>query len=254
MSEEEFICPQCGETFTHAGYLKLHVERKHGPERQTAPVSNRTDEHDKALIPGWRQNPNLSGVGLRSITMLRPICRSCQYAENAPRDWYRSCRHEPYVTIVEEKEDVPEMTDELVDGVPTGRRIIGKITQVVTYHPQPNATKRELMVSSNSNQGVNIARAKGCIFPSQLRSKYYPNGIADTCEFVGCFKQTDLKVYEMQTEVGMQVMGRYCRRDEAALVWQVMTEKVQEVGQWSPEARQARTQMLAASQIQVVSA
>ena len=256
MSEQEkFICPECGQEMTHAGYLKLHVERFHDPQKRLAPEANKTDAQGRALIPDWRQSPRLR-VGLRSLTMLRPICRSCQGADNAGRDWYQNCKHEPYVTITERKEDVPEMVDEMVDGEPTGRRIISKITQAVSYHPRPNIVGIELSMGSNSGMGPSIARAKGYIFPSQLRSRYFPNGIADTCEFVDCRKQTDLKVYETQTENGMTVVGRFCRKEEAQLVWyhSYANGGVIEVGEWSPEARQNRTRMLAEAQVQPVSA
>lgn len=198
-----------------------------------------------AIIPEWRQATRLT-VGKREITMLRPICKVCQGADNVPSYWYRYCDHDPYVTIAENREQVPQLVDEEVDGSPTGRKIIAGVQEVVTYTARPNAVEISASGGANAGRGVENARRKGFILPSELRSPTYPNGIKDTCEFRECKKQTGLKEYRTSGEDGSSlVVGHFCRKVEASLVWHVETGRVVEVGEWSQEARDSRARQLA---------
>jgi hypothetical protein len=195
-----------------------------------------------AILPEWRQAPRLRG-GHRSFTMLRPVCRICERLDNAPRDWWRLCSHDPFVTMVPHPEIVRDWEDEVVDGVKTGRRLVkpGSERQVVSYEPRPNHTNRSVNGRSNGGYGLAAARFKGCIFPEELRSPHYPNGIANTCEFHDCRKQTELKEYQN---------GRYCRQEEAALVYFDETGTPLEVGLGnSPYSRNQRAAQLAGAPV-----
>lgn len=229
---DELLCPECGEgPFGSAAGLSGHVRFKHAekgaPERPSGAP---------ALIPEWRQTPKVR-VGIRSVTMLDPRCRICQNAENVARDWYRSCPHDPYVTIVPIKEPRPVLEDEVVDGKPTGRKKVTGMEDFISYHPRPNTRGISLTNGSNSGNGVEWARRKGFILPSELRSPTYPDGIAETCQFHDCKAQTGLKRYG--------AWGTYCRETEARLVWHYESGKTLEVGEWNDEAIQRREEQLA---------
>ena len=194
-----------------------------------------------AIIPEWRRATRLGSSGERSITMLDPRCKLCQTADNAGRDWYRNCPHDPYVTVVPVKEQRPVLEDELdAEGEPTGRKKITGMEEFVSYHPRPNTREISLSMGVNSGKGVEWGRAKGFILPSELRSPTYPNGIAEACQYRDCKYQLGLKEY---------TSGTFCRKEEAQIVWYRETGTTIEVGEWSPEARQNRAKMLEDAQI-----
>jgi hypothetical protein len=223
MSEENLTCDVCGKgPFKARVGLTGHM-RSHLPKPVAAAVEAPILASGAlAILPEWRQATRLRG-GHRSFTMLRPICRVCENKDNVARDWWRTCTHDPYVTMVPHPEILRDWEDEIVNGVPTGRRLVvpGSERQVISYEPRPNHTNRSVNGRSNGGYGLAAARWKGCIFPEELRSPHYPNGIANTCEFHDCRSQTGLKDYQT---------GRYCRREEAALVYFDETGTTLEVG------------------------
>ncbi len=241
--EPEFVCDVCGKGFANAaglgGHKRSHSEESLEARAATPPTAAPAGQ--PALIPEWRSTPRVR-VGIRSLTMLRPVCRICEAGDNAPLDWYRSCRHDPYVTQVPIDEQVPEYEPEMVNGVPTGRQLVKGMRTARRWEPRPNAVG--ISVSEGTNGGVETgrrhARAKGFIMPSELRSPSYPDGIRDTCQFHDCKQQQGLKRY---------TVGIFCREMEAQLVWHVETGKTIHVGEWSPDAIQARTDQLQEAQI-----
>lgn len=161
-----------------------------------------------AILDRWRPTGRMR-VGQRAVKMLRPVCAICQDADNVPGDWFIACQemgHDPYVSTVATPQEVPEYGPELPDGT---KEQIG-VKTFVKWVPRPNRTEISLTAKINSGQGVAIARRKGFILPSELRSPHWPNGLVDPCQFRGCFQQKNLKEYGR--------FGSYCRPTEAALV------------------------------------
>lgn len=142
----------------------------------------------------------------REIKMLRPICASCQRGDNVPRDWFTDCTHDPYVSVVE----IPEVTnvyeDVEVDGE-TRKQLTGTKT-LVRYEPRPNWGSATDYKGVNSGRGVQKALRKGWIFPEDLTSPAWPNGIKPRCMFRECMAE-DIKQYRN---------GSFCREIEAKLV------------------------------------
>lgn len=217
-------CEVCGTGPMHKGAMsghlrsKAHAKRVAGVGSETVPPLREGADHlvaegagsplpttkGQAIIPGWRRATRLS-MGQRSITMLRPVCRICQRTDNVPWDWYTTCPHDPYVTVVTRRVNEPEYGPENPDG---SREVIG--TRVVeTYEVRPNVQETALTMRVNSGDGVIKARKKGFILPSELRSPAYPGGIADACQFRDCKYQQGLVAYRN---------GTYCREIEALLV------------------------------------
>lgn len=145
----------------------------------------------------------------REIKMLRPICDICQRGENVPRDWFAACTHDPYVSVVE----VPEVTsvyEDVLDeaGEPTGRKRLTGTETTIGYEPRPNWGSATDYKGVNSGRGIQRALRKGWVFPEDLRSPAFPNGIKPRCQFRECMAE-DLKQYRN---------GRFCRELEAKLV------------------------------------
>ncbi len=188
---------------------------------------------EPAILEGMRRTPNLS-VGIKGVTMLRPICHACQRAENVQRDWYASCDHEPYVQQVEKRTPVPIYSEPRADG----SVVVEKMEEQVTWTPHPNVVDVIQEMVANSGMGVEKARAKGYILPTELVSPLYPHGIAAFCEFRGCRSQTDLKRYKF---------GTFCREVEARLVGMRSTDAngnlvygAREVGTMNPGKTRAQ--------------
>lgn len=160
---------------------------------------------EPAIIDEWMQLEN-PRVGLRSLKMLRPVCRICERSRNR-KEWWTRCKHDPYVTHSEvpTTEPVREPRDD-------GRTEQVGTRTFVAYVPIPNATEISLSMKVNSGKGVDWAKRKGFIHPSDLRSPDFPNGIAEPCQMAGCFEQRGLKAYGPSGQ-----WGTYCRALEAAL-------------------------------------
>jgi hypothetical protein len=73
----------------------------------------------------------------------------------------------------------------------------------------PNWTQITVGRGVNRGEGVERARAKGYIFPEDLRSPIWPDGIKPRCQFRDCFGE-DLQSY---------TTGTFCREIEAKMVF-----------------------------------
>lgn len=149
--------------------------------------------------------------GQRTIKMLRADCDECQTAD-APRDWMKSCTHDPYVSVREKRTQVPIYSEPHEDGTVT----VEGVEERVAFEPWPNFVQVTLSNNINSGEGVERGRNKGYIMPEELRSPAFPHGIAAMCQFRNCFWQHDLKEYRD---------GTFCRADEARIVSQFFTNR-----------------------------
>lgn len=157
------------------------------------------------IIPGMRRASIRVTVVGRDIKMLRPICATCQRGSDIPEDWWKSCTHGPYVSAVEVSETKPQYED-LDDGT---KRLTGRET-IVHWEERPNWVQVPHHPRVGSETMVERKQRRyGFIFPEELRSPLFPNGIVNPCEFRDCFIQTELKDYQW---------GRFCRKVEAQLV------------------------------------
>jgi hypothetical protein len=158
-----------------------------------------------AKLKGLRRARNLR-VGLRCVTMLRPICRDgCQDGSEVAQDWYKDCPHDPYIGKKQKTTQVPIYSEPLEDG----SVVLKEMQDRITWEAWPNFVDVTVNIQVNSGLGLERSRAKGRILPEELRSPLYPNGIAPMCEFRACRWQEGLKEYRW---------GTYCREVEARLV------------------------------------
>jgi hypothetical protein len=145
----------------------------------------------------------VTSVG-RFIKMLRPICATCQRGQ-FPWDWWKRCKHNPYITIAEDRRSAPKYET----GEDGRTRVTGTET-FVEFREQLNWVPVSLNKRISSGSTVQRKRRiSGFIFPEELRTPTYPNGVAPPCEFRNCFRQKDVKEYRW---------GRFCRRIEAQLI------------------------------------
>ena len=164
-----------------------------------------------AFLPelALRAAPMKVSVVGREIKMLRPICDTCQRGK-APMLWWKTCPHNPYVSAVPVEVTEPKYETEVVDGKETGRKKLVGQDKYIRWEERPNWVQISHNMRINSMALVGRKqRNNGFIFPHELRSPEYPDGIADPCEFRDCFIQTDL----MDTR-----WGKFCRKTEAQLV------------------------------------
>lgn len=158
-----------------------------------------------AFLKGLRRAGNLR-VGLRCVTMLRPICTDgCQDGQEVPRDWFLTCPHDPYVGKKQHINQVPIYSDPLPDGSVTLERMEDRIS----WETWPHLVEVAVNPQVNSGQGVERGRRKGYILPEELRSPFYPNGIAPMCQFRACRWQHGLREYKW---------GTFCREIEARMI------------------------------------
>ncbi len=239
MSDEMYPCRyECGKgPWAKAGPRGMHEKGAHGAvwdKQGVRLVEDNTNGVDlseftpapprnagPAIIDHWRQYPQPQ-YGVRSITMLRPICRECQSQENSPVGWWLSCTHDPYVTMRRVKaianvyEGERTEAQVLASGQPA--RVIRQ-EEVISFSPYPNAVEIAASPKVNGGSGVRMAEGKGFVLPSELRSPHFPNGIADACEFRACRKQEGLKSYVIyEDENGYLTEAKFCRDQEARLV------------------------------------
>ena len=190
-AKEEGLC-----TF----HMPRGVKKAETGEVVVAPVAGAP-----AKLKGLRRARNLR-VGLRAITMLRPICRDgCQDGADVAPDWYLECPHDPYIGIREKRTQVPIYSKPLEDG----SRVLERMEERVTWETWPNFSEAMLTMRVNSGKGVERARRRGWILPEEVRSPAYPNGIAPMCQFRSCQWQEGLRNYKW---------GTFCREIEARMV------------------------------------
>lgn len=212
-----------------------------GVVAETWPMLVAPTSTEPAIIPTWRSVATIRN-GIRSLTMLRPVHRPCELQYEYVKGWWKHCLaagHDPYVTMIPKPSIERDWEDEIVGGVPTGRRLVVKGTerQVMAYEPHPNVVNISISGRVNGGHGLDNARWKGFIFPSELRSPHYPNGIANTCEFHDCRQQKGLVDYPNT--------GRFCRREEAAIVSFDNTGQALEVGLGTKQSDDRRREQLA---------
>ncbi len=232
---------ECGKgPWAKAGPRGMHEKGAHGSVWGKEPVASVTQLHEAveaviaeapefapprhtgpAIIDHWRQYPQPQ-YGVRSITMLRPICRECQGQENSPVGWWLSCTHDPYVTMRRVKaianvyEGERTEAQVLASGQPA--RVIRQ-EEVISFSPYPNAVEIAASPKVNGGSGVRMAEGKGFILPSELRSPHFPNGIVEPCEYRACRWQQGLKSYVIfEDENGYVTEAKFCRDQEARLV------------------------------------
>jgi len=154
-------------------------------------------------------------IGQRSLKMLRPVCAICTAGDNVPRDWYRSCTHDPYLAVAETRVPVTVYED-IVDekGELTGAKKVVGIEQTAEFRVVPNWVEITLGTRVNSGRGLEMAQAKGFIQPEDLRTPAYPDGIAPVCQFRECYAQdTPENKKLLRTR-----WGDFCRGVEAKMV------------------------------------
>jgi hypothetical protein len=171
---------------------------------QDAPVGK------PAFLKGVKRT-RASRFGHRRIKMLRPSCDQCS-GPMAPRDWYLTCEHDPYVGVREIRRQVPTYSEPDENGE---RTVLG-MEEKVSWEPFPNRAAVSLANNINSGEGMERARRKGYIMPEELRSPAFPNGIAPFCQFHNCWWQHGLQQYND---------GVFCNRDEAVIVAQYATNR-----------------------------
>src|SRR3990172_5419783 len=117
------------------------------------------------------------------------------------------CEHDPYVTLAERKVEQPVYEPVDPGDLDKGQRVIRTET-LVTYEPVPNWVSVTHGGGVNRGRGVDRAMRRRYIFPQQLRSPAWPNGIKRRCQFRDCFAENLTKY----------VNGWSCRELEARLV------------------------------------
>ena len=189
----------------------------------------------------------------REIKMLRPICKPCEEAAGGVKylepGWFTSCEHDPYVSVREIKTTEPEYKDILVekdvlgeDGEPTGEKEMAptgekEVTGTKTvskWVSKPNWVSITHASGMNKGRGVDRALRRGFIYPQQLRSPAFPEGIKMRCMFRECYDER-IKQYKN---------GWFCREVEAKLVKVSDSEETWEVGQFSVRSDKLQAQIL----------
>lgn len=177
----------------------------HGKAKADAPASA-----GPAKLKGLRRARNLR-VGLRCVTMLRPICTICQSGQEVAADWYKECSHDPYVGKKQTTYQEAIYSDPLPDGSVTLERMEDRFK----WETWPHFVEVAVNIQINSGMGVERGRRKGYILPEELRSPAYPNGIAPMCQFRSCRWQVGLQEYRW---------GTFCREIEARMVGAAATD------------------------------
>lgn len=203
-------CEPCNRDFKDARGLSahrrhMHVEDETVPQVVIAPVVS------PVILPNMRRaNLRVSVVG-RNPKMLRPICATCQQGQAVPEDWWKTCPHDKYTTVGYHTETVRKYEDVVdAEGSPTGQKRLLGTEEISTPYERPNWVQPANHPRIGSGVLVNKKRRRyGFIFPEELRSAEYPNGIANPCDFRDCFWQEGVKEYRW---------GRFCRKVEAQLV------------------------------------
>lgn len=143
----------------------------------------------------------------REVKMLRPLCGQCEDAVGGskylPHGWWNDCEHDPYISYVEKPVTRP-VTEEQEDG---SKKLTGTETTLVP-EARPNWVSITHAGGMNKGRGVDKGLRRGYIYPQQLKSELFPDGIKRRCQFRECYSE-DLTQYRN---------GWFCREDEAKLV------------------------------------
>lgn len=175
----------------------------------------------------------------REIKMLRPICKPCEDAAGGVKylapGWFLTCEHDSYVSVAEVKTAMPQYEDITdADGQPTGEKEVVGTKTVSKWVTKPNWVSITHAGGMNKGRGVDRALRRGFIYPQQLRSPAYPEGIKMRCMFRECYSE-DIKLYKN---------GWFCREVEAKLVKVSDSEETWEVGQFSVRSDKIQGQIL----------
>lgn len=170
----------------------------------------------------------------REIKMLRPICKTCEDAVGGskflPPGWQNNCEHDPYISYVEVPQQVPVYEDQ-----DDGSKKLVRTETIVTTVGRPNWVAVMQAKGHNSGRGPDMALRKGFIYPQQLRSPLFPDGISRRCQFRECYEGEGLTKYNS---------GWFCREVEAKLVRASDTSLVMEVGVFSADSDAKRQKQL----------
>lgn len=174
----------------------------------------------------------------REIKMLRPICAICEEQVGGVKflapNWFEDCPHDPYVGVRERR--VTQPIYEPVDPEdPDGPKRITGMDTIVSTEPVPNWVSITHGGGVNKGRGVDRMLRRGYIFPQQLKSPIWPNGLKRRCQFRECYAE-DLTKY---------VNGWFCRKEEAQLVMVSDNEETWEVGQFSTRSDKLQRGQLA---------
>lgn len=173
----------------------------------------------------------------REVKLLRPECVDCEKAAGGLRYldplWFENCPHDPYVSIAQVQTKVP-IYEPLDPANPSGPQRIVREEVQVTFVPKPNWTSATHASGVNKGRGVHKALWKGCIYPQQLRSPIFPEGIKMRCMFRDCYSE-DIKQYQS---------GWFCREYEAKMVMLSDTETTWEYGEFSKKNDAIRKRIL----------
>lgn len=194
------------------------------------------------LEPGWVENcPHDPYVTVREQRITRPVYEDIDDARGpapvepeAPQgaevtsDAWQAYQEalEAYAVALEAWEASPVGT--------SGRRRITGTETVSEWVATPNWVSITHAGGMNKGKGVDRALRRGFIYPQQLRSPSFPNGIKMRCMFRECYRE-NLKQYRN---------GWFCREVEAKLVKVSDSEETWEVGQFSLRSDKIQAQIL----------
>lgn len=167
------------------------------------------------------------------VKMLAPRCDTCADAvggKNALQNgWWTTCEHDPYVSFRDREVRQPVYED-LDDGT---KRLKGTET-ILVPEAVPNWVQITHSRGTNYGKGVEKALRRGCIYPQQLRSPLWPNGIKRRCQFRDCYAE-NVKKYNQ---------GWFCSEREAKLVRVHEKAITLEVGGITPDSEEKRAKQL----------
>jgi hypothetical protein len=183
--------------------------------------------------PDPRRATRMSAHG-REIKMLRPICQTCEDqfggTKFVPKGWWNGCIHDPYIGYSEQAVVEPIYNED-----EDGRKILTGQRTVMVPKAKPNWVSISQDAGINSGKGPDWALRKGYIFPQQLKSPLFPEGIKRRCNFRECFSE-DVKHY---TGVGW-----FCSDQEAALVMASDQEETMITAPFGRKAEKAQAKQM----------
>jgi len=183
-----------------------------------------TVKKDDGLRDLKRPSRSDLGAGGRMVKLFRAECQTnrktgfigCQDPTKVHPNWRETCPHDPYFRDVERKEIRTKYEDELVDGKPTGRRLVTGTETVVWHERIPNLVQAALSVRINNGMGPTWHLERDSIKPED-----HPNDPHKPfCEYRDCFSQ-DLKYHTPH--------GNYCSEMQAKIVMADELEKRLEI-------------------------
>lgn len=167
------------------------------------------------------------------VKMLAPMCDTCADrvgGKNAlQHGWWTTCDHDPYVSF-RDREVTQPVYEDLADGT---KRLMGTET-ILVPEAVPNWRQVTHGKGTKYGKGVEEALRNGWIFPQQLRSPLWPEGIKRRCQFRDCFGE-NVKKYNQ---------GWFCSSREAKLVRVAEKGVTLEIGGISPDSDEKRARQL----------